>query len=91
MPRYTFCIAERDGTCLTAEQKQTLGNIMTGAQTSTGAALYTSFPYDVGIGASGWASWEMSAAFSRDAGTVATVFSRRQSNSMTTILLPMQG
>ena len=70
-----LCTAERDGTCLTAEQKQTLGNIMTGAQTSAGTALYTSFPYDVGIGANGWASWEMSAAFSRDAGTVATVFS----------------
>lgn len=70
-----LCDAERDGTCLTSAQKLALGNIMAGPQTSAGEALYTSFPYDTGIGARGWASWEMSAAFSRDAGTVATVFS----------------
>ncbi|WP_285163892.1 tannase/feruloyl esterase family alpha/beta hydrolase [Shewanella goraebulensis] len=69
------CDGQRDGTCLTAEQKRVLGNIMAGPQLSSGEDLYTHFPYDNGIGASGWASWEMSAAFSRDAGTVATVFS----------------
>ncbi len=70
-----ICENKRDGSCLTPAQKLALGNIMSGPQTSAGEALYTSFPYDTGIGASGWASWEMSAAFSRDAGTVATVFS----------------
>lgn len=70
-----LCDAGRDGTCLTAAQKLTLGNIMSGPQTSAGDPIYTSFPYDNGIGGSGWASWEMSAAFSRDAGTVATIFS----------------
>lgn len=68
------CNGERDGTCLTAAQKLALGNIMVGPQNSAGEAIYNSFPYDVGIGASGWASWEMVNAFSRDAGTVATVF-----------------
>lgn len=69
------CSSDRDGTCLTAAQKVALGNIMQGPQKSDGTGLYVNFPYDVGMGASGWASWEMVNAFSRDAGTVATVFS----------------
>ncbi|WP_153915548.1 tannase/feruloyl esterase family alpha/beta hydrolase [Shewanella sp. TC10] len=70
-----LCSDKRDGSCLTSVQKMALSNIMAGPQTSAGTALYTNFPYDSGIGGSGWASWEMSAAFSRDSGTVATVFS----------------
>lgn len=68
------CATERDGSCLTSEQKLALGNIMED-QKSDGTALYINFPYDIGIGASGWADWEMVNAFGRDAGTVATVFS----------------
>ncbi|WP_028772464.1 tannase/feruloyl esterase family alpha/beta hydrolase [Shewanella waksmanii] len=69
------CVGERDGTCLTDEQKTALDNIMQGPQKSDGTALYAQFPYDIGIGYDGWISWEMVNAFSRDAGTVATVFS----------------
>lgn len=70
------CSSGRDNTCLTAEQKQVLGNIMAGPHNSkTGEAIYTDFPYDAGIGASGWASWEYNMALNRDPGAVGFIFS----------------
>jgi hypothetical protein len=52
------CSGERDGTCLSAEQKSTLADIFAGAKTSSGEAIYTGFPFDPGIANSDWATWE---------------------------------
>ncbi|QGS48547.1 DUF6351 family protein [Shewanella putrefaciens] len=70
------CSNLRDNTCLTAEQKQVLGNIMAGPHNSkTGEAIYADFPYDAGIGAKDWANWEYSMALTRDSGAVGFIFS----------------
>ncbi|MEM5298902.1 tannase/feruloyl esterase family alpha/beta hydrolase [Burkholderia sp. JPY481] len=64
----------RDGTCLTAAQKQAVGNIFSGAKNSAGTALYASFPYDVGINGSGWAAWKQGNSISLDPAAAAFVF-----------------
>ncbi|MCK7631483.1 tannase/feruloyl esterase family alpha/beta hydrolase [Shewanella sp. JNE10-2] len=70
------CSNLRDNTCLTAKQKQVLGNIMAGPHNSkTGEAIYADFPYDAGIGAKDWANWEYSMALTRDSGAVGFIFS----------------
>lgn len=69
------CAADvRDGSCLTTAQKSVLTRIYAGARTSTGEAIYSSFPYDPGLTQSGWASWQFSAPLTRDAGAVGYVF-----------------
>lgn len=70
------CSNGRDNTCLTAKQKQVLGNIMSGPHNSqTGEAIYADFPYDAGIGSSGWSEWEYFMALNRDPGAVGFIFS----------------
>ncbi|MEX3897792.1 tannase/feruloyl esterase family alpha/beta hydrolase [Paraburkholderia sp. JPY432] len=64
----------RDGSCLTAAQKQAIGNIFSGAKNSAGTALYASFPYDVGINGSGWAAWKQGNSISLDPAAAAFVF-----------------
>ncbi|MBB5447126.1 MULTISPECIES: tannase/feruloyl esterase family alpha/beta hydrolase [unclassified Paraburkholderia] len=64
----------RDGTCLTAVQKQAVGNIFSGAKNSGGTALYASFPYDVGVNGSGWAAWKQGNSISLDPAAAAFVF-----------------
>lgn len=64
----------RDGTCLTGAQKKVVSAIFRGATTSTGQAVYNSFPFDAGHGTSGVASWEFSAPLTRDSGAVGFVF-----------------
>ncbi len=52
------CSGARDGTCLTADQKSVVASIFAGAKTSTGAAIYNSFPFDPGMVGNDWAGWE---------------------------------
>jgi feruloyl esterase len=68
------CTGSRDGTCLTTTQKQVLADIHAGAKTSTGAAIYNSFPFDPGIGGSNWATWEFVNALALDPLAAGTVF-----------------
>lgn len=68
------CSGARDGTCLTAAQKTVVANIFKGPTTSTGAAVYTSFPFDSGHGAAGVAFWEFTAPIVLDAGAVGQIF-----------------
>ena len=64
------CEADRDGTCLTAEQKAVVSGIFAGAETSSGEAIYSSFPFDPGLAQSGWAFWEFFASQNLDPGAV---------------------
>lgn len=41
------CTGARDGTCLSAAQRTVIGKIFSGPTTSTGALIYSSFPYKV--------------------------------------------
>ncbi|MEH7118029.1 tannase/feruloyl esterase family alpha/beta hydrolase, partial [Neobacillus vireti] len=70
------CDSVRDGTCLTEEQKHVVQDVFAGAHTSSGAELYSSFPFDPGIVQSGWASWKFSSSVGpRDPVSVGFVFS----------------
>lgn len=68
------CSGARDGSCLTGAQKTVVSGIFSGAKTSTGTAIYASFPYDNGIRGSSFASWEFAAPLDRDSGAVAFTF-----------------
>ena len=75
------CTGARDGTCLTAGQKTTLAKVFSGPTTSSGALIYSSFPWDSGYSGgssagamSGVATWEFDAPFNRDASAVAMIF-----------------
>jgi len=85
------CAAGRDGTCLTPAQKTVLANVHTGAKNTAGAALYSSFPYDMGIRGSGWPVWKFvnSTGVGRDPGATAFIFTTPpQSNTTTFVGLP---
>jgi pimeloyl-ACP methyl ester carboxylesterase len=68
------CADDRDGTCLTAEQKRVLADIYEGARTSTGAPIYSSFPYDPGLTQGSWSFWQFFAPLVLDSGAVGFVF-----------------
>lgn len=68
------CKGERDGTCLTAAQKDAIAPIFRGASTRDGARFYAGFPYDAGLGTTGVASWEFGAPLTRDSGAVGVIF-----------------
>ncbi len=68
------CSGARDGSCLTAQQKAVIGDIFAGAKTSTGAAVYASFPFDSGHGTAGVANWEFNAPVALDSGAVGLIF-----------------
>ena len=68
------CSGDRTGSCLTAAQKTAIAPIFSGAVTSTGAAVYASFPFDAGLGAGGIAFWEFTAPVALDSGAVGLIF-----------------
>jgi poly(3-hydroxybutyrate) depolymerase len=68
------CSGARDGACLSAAQKSTIGQLFAGAITATGKKIYSSFPYDAGLATAGWASWKFTAPMQRDAGAVGLVW-----------------
>lgn len=81
------CKAERDGTCLSNQQKNVLSKIFAGPKTSQGQLIYASFPFDSGFGAgksgvpsggspvgSGVAFWEFFASINLDSGATGIIF-----------------
>jgi len=68
------CKSERDGTCLTLEQKSVIASVFGGAETSKGKPIYASFPFDPGLTQPGWADWKFKAPLDRDAGAVGYIF-----------------
>lgn len=68
------CSGARDGMCLTTAQKQVLADIHTGAKTSTGTAIYNTFPFDAGISGAGWGQWEFVNSLALDPLAAGTVF-----------------
>ncbi|WP_210417121.1 tannase/feruloyl esterase family alpha/beta hydrolase [Citricoccus sp. SGAir0253] len=69
------CTGERDGTCLSAEQKAVVAEVFAGARTSGGEEIYSPFPYDPGLVQPGWADWKFGSPFSRDSVAVGYIFS----------------
>jgi Tannase and feruloyl esterase len=52
------CAGARDGSCLTAAQKSAVTSAYAAARTSSGDAVYSSFPFDPGLVQTGWADWK---------------------------------
>ena len=83
------CTGARDGSCLTTAQKTVLASVHAGAKNASGAALYSSFPYDRSISStssSGWAAWKYGNATSvgRDPGATAFIFTTPPQTNTTT-------
>lgn len=68
------CSDSRDGTCLTAEQKDVLQQVFAGPTTARGTLIYNSFPYDPGIAGNDVTFWEFLAPLMMDSGAVGMVF-----------------
>ena len=68
------CDADRDGSCLTEEQKAVIRSVFAGATTSDGAAIYSSFPLGPGITQGSWGFWKFTASVQLDPLAVGTVF-----------------
>jgi pimeloyl-ACP methyl ester carboxylesterase len=68
------CSGERDGSCLSAAQKTAIAPRFSGTLTSSGAPVYSSFPYDSGHGAGGIAFWMFTAPLALDSGAVGHIF-----------------
>jgi feruloyl esterase len=69
------CSTARDGSCLSADQKQVLTRIFSGQRGNAGGPAYAPFPLDPGIVGSDWASWKfVSSITNRDPVAVAFVF-----------------
>ncbi|CAN1548475.1 Tannase/feruloyl esterase [Burkholderiaceae bacterium] len=69
------CTATRDGSCLTAEQKQVVARVFAGGTTADGQPIYASFPYDTGVAGGNWAMWKFVNALALDPLAVGAVFS----------------
>jgi len=68
------CSGARDGSCLSAAQKSSIASLFSGATTSSGSKIYSSFPYDNGLGTAGWAFWKFTAPLVLDSGGVAIIW-----------------
>jgi hypothetical protein len=68
------CTVVRDGSCLTSQQKASIGQLFTGATTSNGTRIYSSFPYDAGLGTAGWAVWKFTFSLQLDPGAVGFIW-----------------
>ncbi len=70
----TCPVGTRDGSCLSRQQMNSIGNTFSGATTSSGSRLYAPFWYDPGIAGANWARWELDAPIERDAPALAFIF-----------------
>lgn len=81
------CTGQRDGSCLSAAQKNVLATIFSGTTTSDGKLIYNSFPFDAGVSGgvsgipgTGVAFWEFFASLNLDAGATGIIFSPTPEN-----------
>ena len=69
------CTGARNGSCLSAEQKQVVAGVFTGARTASGQTIYSPFPFDPGVAGSNWATWKFINSLALDPLAINTVFS----------------
>lgn len=70
----TTCTADRDGSCLSSDQKTAIGAVFAGETDSSGAAVYSAFAYDAGTNQSSNTGWEFVMPITRDSGAAGQVF-----------------
>lgn len=56
---FPTCTGTNDGTCLSTAQKTALAAMTAGGKTSTGAALYSDYYHDAGVGSPAWNVWKL--------------------------------
>lgn len=64
-PRVLQCKAGKQASCLGAKQVTALRKVFAGPRNGAGQALYSSWPYDIGVSADSWRLWKI--GFSNDA------------------------
>jgi pimeloyl-ACP methyl ester carboxylesterase len=64
----------RDGSCLSAAQKQAIAPIFSGATTKAGVPFYAPFPYDASLATEDVTQWEFNAPINLDSGAVGFIF-----------------
>jgi hypothetical protein len=69
------CSGARDGSCLSTAQKTAIAQLFAGAATSAKAKIYSSFPFDAGLGTNGWAVWKFTNSLALDPGAVGLIWS----------------
>ncbi|MCX7277715.1 MAG: tannase/feruloyl esterase family alpha/beta hydrolase [Burkholderiales bacterium] len=62
------CSSSRDGTCLSAAQKTVVSKLFSGATTSSGARIYSTWPFDAGLATSNFAFWKFTSPLVLDSG-----------------------
>jgi feruloyl esterase len=67
------CAEARDGTCLTAAQKDVIAGIHAGPALPDGRRVYSSFPFDPGLTAANWALWEFTLPEARSSFSVGMI------------------
>jgi len=75
MPTCAAGNTARDGSCLSAPQKNALAALFAGPRNGAGQALYSTFPFDGGIGGANWRQWKFINAQTLDPAASAFVFS----------------
>jgi dienelactone hydrolase len=68
------CSGARDGSCLSAEQKQALARAHAPSFTSNGTPVYSGFAFDPGLVQPGWAEWKFRSALGRQRNPVSVAF-----------------
>ena len=68
------CAGARDGSCLSAAQKLVIATRFAGVTTGSGAKIYTSWPFDAGIGGGNTAFWNFTAPIALDSGATAMIW-----------------
>ena len=77
------CTGARNGTCLTNAQKAAIAQLFAGAKTGSGTTIYTSFPYDAGLGTSNYTFWKFTVPLVLDSVSVGTIFQTPPENLAT--------
>jgi hypothetical protein len=54
-----ICTAVKEASCLSRDQVETLIRSLSGPHDSKGHALYAEWPWDIGIGSTGWRIWKI--------------------------------
>lgn len=68
------CSGTRDGTCLSTAQKTSIAQLFAGAKSGADAKIYSSFPFDAGLGTAGWAVWKFNNSLNLDSGAVGLIW-----------------
>jgi hypothetical protein len=83
------CSQSRDGTCLTAAQKDVVAQTYAGAKTSTGQSISHPFWYDPGLVSPNWVNWKFENSQTRASASIGTVFRTPPALVSDTLALPI--